>query len=259
MIHDAGPAKGRLERMRTRFPDADAVVFGHSHMPLHESDPSGFQIFNPGSPTERRRAPTHTMGIAQARDGRVEFELVELTEAEAAVLEALRDAQAARSCSPPACSRSALRPAAPATMTAEVIRRAPSRPTSPAAPSAEAVEVIDGWSTALREGDVEAAADYLELPSIAQNGTPPLDLETRDDVIAFNEALPCGAELVEAIEHAGFVIATFELTERPGGDCGEGVGGEAQTAFQIEDGKITEWQRTGDADSLTPSQDAPIV
>ncbi len=78
VIHDAGPAKGRLARMHTRFPDADAVVFGHSHMPLHESDPSGFQIFNPGSPTERRRAPTHTMGIAQARDGRVEFELVEL-------------------------------------------------------------------------------------------------------------------------------------------------------------------------------------
>ena len=129
----------------------------------------------------------------------------------------------------------------------------------PGGASAEAVEVIDGWSTALREGDVEAAADYWELPSIAQNGTPPLDLETREDVIAFNEALPCGAELVEAIEHAGFVIATFELTDRPGGDCGEGVGGEAQTAFQIEDGKITEWQRTGDADSLTPSQDNPIV
>lgn len=79
VIHDAGPAKGRLARMRARFPGADAVVFGHSHMPLHESDRSGFQIFNPGSPTERRRAPTHTMGLAQAREGRVEFELVELT------------------------------------------------------------------------------------------------------------------------------------------------------------------------------------
>ena len=36
MVHDAGPATGRLERMRKRFPDADAVVFGHSHIPLHE-------------------------------------------------------------------------------------------------------------------------------------------------------------------------------------------------------------------------------
>ena len=80
-IHDAGPAKGRLARMRARFPEADAVVFGHSHMPLHESedpDGGGFQIFNPGSPTERRRAPSHTMGIAEVAGGQVRFELVEL-------------------------------------------------------------------------------------------------------------------------------------------------------------------------------------
>lgn len=62
MIHDAGPSKARLGRMRKRFPDADAVVFGHSHLPLHEED-DGFQIFNPGSPTERRRAPRHSMGV----------------------------------------------------------------------------------------------------------------------------------------------------------------------------------------------------
>src|ERR671910_263324 len=65
MLHDAGPAAGRLERMRNRFPDAHAVVFGHSHLPLHESA-DGFAIFNPGSPTERRRAPRHTMGVATA-------------------------------------------------------------------------------------------------------------------------------------------------------------------------------------------------
>lgn len=78
LVHDAGPARGRLARMRRRFPDADAVVFGHSHIPLHEQDASGFQIFNPGSPTERRRAPRHTMGIASVHDGRVTFELVTL-------------------------------------------------------------------------------------------------------------------------------------------------------------------------------------
>ena len=66
MVHDAGPAKRRLERMRTRFPDADAVVFGHSHIPLHE-ERDGFQIFNPGSPTDRRRQPEHTMGVARRR------------------------------------------------------------------------------------------------------------------------------------------------------------------------------------------------
>jgi uncharacterized protein len=77
VTHDGGPAGGRLGRLRRRFPGADAVIFGHSHIPLHESD-GGFQIFNPGSPTERRRAPTHTMGIATASGGRIEFELVDL-------------------------------------------------------------------------------------------------------------------------------------------------------------------------------------
>ena len=77
VVHDAGPAAGRLERMRRRFPGADAVVFGHSHIPLHERE-GDFQIFNPGSPTERRRAPSHSMGLARVEDGRLEFELVEL-------------------------------------------------------------------------------------------------------------------------------------------------------------------------------------
>ena len=77
ILHDAGPAAGRLARMRRRFPGADAVVFGHSHIPLHEAQ-EGFQIFNPGSPTERRRAPHHTMGVATVAGGRLAFELVEL-------------------------------------------------------------------------------------------------------------------------------------------------------------------------------------
>ena len=77
MVHDAGPATGRLDRMRRRFPDAEAVVFGHSHAPLHE-ERDGFQIFNPGSPTDRRRQPRHTMGLARVEQGRVRFELLAL-------------------------------------------------------------------------------------------------------------------------------------------------------------------------------------
>jgi putative phosphoesterase len=77
MTHDGGPAARRLDRLRARFPDADAVVFGHSHLPLHE-ERDGFHVFNPGSPTERRRAPRHTMGVAAARGGRLRFGLVEL-------------------------------------------------------------------------------------------------------------------------------------------------------------------------------------
>jgi putative phosphoesterase len=71
LIHDAGPAKGRLERLRARFQEADMVIFGHSHMPLHEEH-EGFQIFNPGSPTERRRAPHRSMGEATVAGGRIE-------------------------------------------------------------------------------------------------------------------------------------------------------------------------------------------
>ena len=67
MIHDAGPRTGRLARMRARFKDADAVVFGHSHLPLHEAGADGFQIFNPGSPTERRRAPRTRWGSRPSR------------------------------------------------------------------------------------------------------------------------------------------------------------------------------------------------
>jgi len=79
LVHDAGPRRGRLERMRRRFGDrAEAVVFGHSHLPLHETGADGFQIFNPGSPTERRRAPAHTMGLARTTGGSVWFELLEL-------------------------------------------------------------------------------------------------------------------------------------------------------------------------------------
>ena len=73
VIHDAGPSRGRLARLRRVFPVCDAVVFGHSHLPLLETD-GGFQIFNPGSPTDRRRQPRHTMGIATVRGGRVYFE-----------------------------------------------------------------------------------------------------------------------------------------------------------------------------------------
>jgi putative phosphoesterase len=79
MVHDAGPTSRRLERMRRRFGErADVVIFGHSHMPLHEEAPDGFQILNPGSPTERRRAPGHTMAMIHVREGSATCELVRL-------------------------------------------------------------------------------------------------------------------------------------------------------------------------------------
>ena len=78
VVHDAGPARGRVARLRARFPTAAAVVFGHSHLPLQERAEDGFQIFNPGSPTERRRAPAHTMGVANVAGGRIELALIDV-------------------------------------------------------------------------------------------------------------------------------------------------------------------------------------
>lgn len=123
----------------------------------------------------------------------------------------------------------------------------------------EEVEVIEAWSDDLRAGEVEAAADYWEIPSIAQNGTPPLELDNRKAVIAFNEALPCGAELIRAETQGEYTVATFELTERPGaGKCGAGTGETARTAFVIEDGKIAEWLRAVD-EVVEPPAEGPIV
>ena len=56
LIHDSGPARGRRERLRARFPGARVVCFGHSHLPVCEDD-GDLLLLNPGSPTERRRAP----------------------------------------------------------------------------------------------------------------------------------------------------------------------------------------------------------
>lgn len=69
MIHDSGVRQGRAGRLHRRFPDADVVVFGHSHVPLDERSPQGQRLFNPGSPTERRSSPHHTLGVLEAEDG----------------------------------------------------------------------------------------------------------------------------------------------------------------------------------------------
>ena len=78
MVHIPGPAAGREARLAARFPDCDAVVYGHTHVPQVER----FQhlwVLNPGSPTERRAAPVHSMLVLQIRRGRMTPELITLT------------------------------------------------------------------------------------------------------------------------------------------------------------------------------------
>lgn len=71
MIHDSGPSAGRDVRMRRRFPSAAVVVFGHSHIPWDRPGLDGQLLFNPGSPTDRRSQPEHTLGTLELSDGRV--------------------------------------------------------------------------------------------------------------------------------------------------------------------------------------------
>ena len=61
VVHNGGPEVGRLDRLRKRFPGVGGVIFGHSHIPLYEVAEDGFFILNPGSPTDRRRSPRHSM------------------------------------------------------------------------------------------------------------------------------------------------------------------------------------------------------
>ncbi|MGH2750006.1 MAG: metallophosphoesterase family protein [Actinomycetota bacterium] len=74
MVHDAGLNPGRRTRMRRRFPEARVVIFGHSHMPFNE-DLDGLLLFNPGSPTWKRKAPFTSMGLLWIDDGEVEGEI----------------------------------------------------------------------------------------------------------------------------------------------------------------------------------------
>jgi putative phosphoesterase len=71
MVHDSGARKGRPARLRRWFPDADLVIFGHSHEPVDEAGADGQWLFNPGSPTQRRRQPHRTMGVLDLAGGRI--------------------------------------------------------------------------------------------------------------------------------------------------------------------------------------------
>ena len=78
MIHDSGPRAGREARLRHRFPDADLVVFGHSHIPIDTVGLDGQRLFNPGSPTQRRRQPHRTFGVLDLDHGKLRADVVEL-------------------------------------------------------------------------------------------------------------------------------------------------------------------------------------
>jgi uncharacterized protein len=78
LVHIPGPAVGRADRLVRRFPGCDAVLFGHTHLPQVERHENVW-VLNPGSPTERRRGPFHSMLLLEVNRGAVSPELVRLT------------------------------------------------------------------------------------------------------------------------------------------------------------------------------------
>jgi hypothetical protein len=127
---------------------------------------------------------------------------------------------------------------------AHTTRTTPPAAAVPAAPAAE-VAVVRAWADLLRNGHVARADSLFSVPVIVSNGTPPLPLTTRAQIHGFDVSLPCGARLLRAVEHHGYVLAEFKLTERlgPGGGHCDGPGASASAAFRIVHGKIREWRR----------------
>lgn len=71
MVHDSGPTAGREARLRRRFPTADVVVYGHSHIPYSGAGVDGQLLFNPGSPTDKRAQPQASYGVLEIESGRL--------------------------------------------------------------------------------------------------------------------------------------------------------------------------------------------
>ena len=125
---------------------------------------------------------------------------------------------------------------------------------------ADDVEVIRGWTDALREWNVDEAASFFALPSVAENGAILIQISTEEDARVFNSSLPCGAYLIGASSVGVFTTAQFSLTEREGAGgvvCGAQEGATADAAFVVQDGKIAEWRRVGN-DGQPPSNGSTV-
>jgi hypothetical protein len=124
--------------------------------------------------------------------------------------------------------------------------------------------VIKAWSSALRRGDVNAAAAYFAFPSVFVNGSGPSPVITIHNLAQarfVNAALPCGAKFISAAPNGRYVNALFLLTGRPGpggSDCGSGAGQTARVNFGISKGRIVAWVRAPNEGRGTPQSPPPV-
>lgn len=119
--------------------------------------------------------------------------------------------------------------------------------------------VVKRWLAALTLGDIGKAADTFADGAVVQNLQPPVILKNRAARLAFNEAFPCGAEIVTASTVKGYLIVTYRLTDREESPC-DGPGGSAAGAIKVEKGKMTEWYRLPDPQAASDGAGAaPVV
>lgn len=122
--------------------------------------------------------------------------------------------------------------------------RVPLRATG--APRFEDADVVRRWMDELRQGEIEQAAARFALPARFQNLGAVTQIHSRPQALAVTESLPCGARVTEVGGANGYVVYEADLTDRPGGDCGTGVGGRVAGAILVRDGEIVEWYRLPD-------------
>ena len=115
--------------------------------------------------------------------------------------------------------------------------------------------VVRAWSTALNEGDDEAAARlFAEGATVVQGGFY-ATLPTRETAVAFNASLPCSGEIIALRVEDDQVIATFLLGDRPTSAC-DGPGERATALFVVAEGKIVLWQQVPTPGGAAP-EDVP--
>ena len=116
--------------------------------------------------------------------------------------------------------------------------------------------VIRAWANAMRESRAEAAAELFRLPAIVFQGSiGDVEIGDRATLVAFHEALPCGARLVSVQPQGRFVVGTFRLADRPGSKC-DAPGETARVGFVAKRRRFTEWWQAPDDPKVEPGPPA---
>jgi hypothetical protein len=118
-------------------------------------------------------------------------------------------------------------------------------------PTRAEMKVIRAWAEAMSAGHVVEATDLFALPTVIADGVHDARrVSEREAVLEFNRSLACGQRLIDWRRGApSRVVATFELTERPGaqGECGKNVGLTSDTIFVVDRDLIQQWVSAGTA------------